>query len=64
MATNDLCTSDIHEKHPDHKGNNIEIEKLRDDIIVPSRKTNAQSTGGSIPSHGELLKVTDHSQCM
>ena len=30
---------------------------------VPCRGTHAQDTGGSRPTHGELLEVADHSWC-
>jgi hypothetical protein len=30
---------------------------------VPCGGTHAQGTGGSRPTHGELLEVADHSRC-
>jgi hypothetical protein len=64
MCTCDILLANIYVKNIDHKGNNTEFDKLRDEI-VPSEGTNARGTGGSIPTiHRELLEVAvDSGRC-
>jgi hypothetical protein len=49
-------------KHTDHNGNEIEFNKF-ENRDIPSGGTHVQSTSDSIPTHGELFEVVDHSWC-
>jgi len=56
------CSKNKHEQHIDHSENEIEFNHF-ENRDVACRVTHAQGTGGSSPTHGELLDVADHSRC-
>ena len=53
----------VHEQHVGHSGNDVELKKFKDGIILYGA-THAQGNGGSIhmSRHRVLLKIVDHSQ--
>jgi hypothetical protein len=52
----------IDEQCTDHGEKDIELNQF-ENRVVPCGGTHAQGTGGSRPTHGELLEVADRSQC-
>jgi hypothetical protein len=52
----------VDEHHTDHGKKEIELNQF-ENIDIPCGGTHAQGTGGSRPTHGELVEVTDHSRC-
>jgi len=54
----------VHEQHVGHSGNDVELKKIKEGIILYGA-THAQGTGGSVhmSRHHVLLKVADHSRC-
>jgi len=43
----------VHEQHTDHSEKDIEFNPF-ENRDIPCGRTHAQSTGGSIPTHGKL----------
>jgi hypothetical protein len=52
----------VHKQHTHHNENEIEFNQF-ENRDIPYGGTHAQGTGGSSPTHGELLEVADHSRC-
>ena len=62
FTTAQISSKYVHKQHTDHSENKIEFNQF-ENRDVPYGRTHAQGTGGSSPTHGELLEVADHSRC-
>ena len=62
FTTTHISSKYVDEHHTNHGEKEIELNQF-ENRDVPSGGTHAQGTGGSRPTHGELLEVMDHSQC-
>jgi hypothetical protein len=62
FTTTHISNKYVDEHHIDHDEKEIELNQF-ENRNVPCGGTHAQGTGGSRPTHGELLKVVDHSWC-
>jgi hypothetical protein len=62
FTTTQISSKYFDEHRTDHGEKEIELNKF-ENRDVPGGGTHAQSTGGSRPTHGELVEVADHSRC-
>jgi hypothetical protein len=62
FTTTQISSKYVDEHHTDHGEKEIELNQFENGH-VPCGGTHAQGTGGSRPTHGELLEVVDHSWC-
>ena len=62
FTTTQINNKYVDEHHTNHGEKEIELNQFKN-RDVPCGGTHAQGTGGSRPTHGELLEVADHSRC-
>ena len=62
FTTAQISSKYVHKQYIDHSENEIEFNQF-ENRDWPYGGTHAQGTGGSSPTHGELLEVADHSLC-
>jgi hypothetical protein len=62
FTTTQISSKYVDEHHTDYGRKDIEPNQF-ENRDVPCGGTHAQGTGGSRPTHGELLEVAEHSRC-